>query len=133
MSAGSSPRTIRQKVQSALDDGGNFLHLAKGTVALLLGEDALAEAERLRGDLEELVIREELDRVVERQRADPVELRRDIAVAAPHVREGLLLADVDLGVAPPALWVPRGASVGQHTRAGRLAVKTADKDNCRKI
>ena len=58
-----------------------------------------ADAVRLRRHLEQLVVGEELDRVVERELADAVELRRDVGVAAAHVREVLLAHDVDLEVA----------------------------------
>src|SRR5439155_319475 len=78
---------------------GRPLHLADRAVAVLLGEEALADAERLRRDLEELVVGEEFDRVVERELAYPVELHRDIRRAAPHVGEVLLADHVYLEVA----------------------------------
>src|SRR5438309_10968483 len=75
------------------------LHLTDRAITVLLREKALADAVGLRRDLEQLVVREELDRVVERELADAVELRGDVRVAAPHVRQVLLADDVHLEVA----------------------------------
>src|SRR5947207_418145 len=78
---------------------GRPLHLTDRAVPILFRENALADAVSLRRDLEELVVGEELDRIVERELANPVELRGDVRVAAPHVREVLLAHDVHLEVA----------------------------------
>src|SRR5207302_10105246 len=99
--SGSGDRaTSRDPRESGLGShSGGALHLTDRTVAVLLGEKAFADAVSLRRHLEQLVVGEELDRVVERELADAVELRGDVGVAAPHVREVLLAYDVHLEVA----------------------------------
>src|SRR2546422_675312 len=103
MSLGPSLRRSRRESMrrgaGSRREAGRSLHLADRAVAVLLGEEALADAERLRRDLEELVVGEKLDRVVQRELANPVELHRDIRRAAPHVGEVLLADHVYLEVA----------------------------------
>src|SRR2546428_8956065 len=83
---------------SGRDRGGAFQQASRA-VAVVLGQEALADAVGLRRDLEELVVGEELDRIVERELTDSVELRGDVRVAAAHVREVLLAHHVHLEVA----------------------------------
>src|SRR5436190_7069018 len=99
--SGSGDRaTSRDPRESGLGGhSGGALHLPDRAIAVLLSEKAFADAVGLRRDFEELVVGEELDRVVERELADAVELRGDVGVAAPHVREVLLAYDVYLEVA----------------------------------
>src|SRR5207244_7338075 len=77
-------------------DGGGALQQASRAVPVVLGQEALADAVGLRRDLEELVVGEELDRIVEREFTDSVELRGDVRVAAAHVREVLFAHHVHL-------------------------------------
>ena len=65
----------------------------------MLGEQALADPVGQRCDLEQLVVRQELDGIVQRQIADAVEPHGDIRGAAPNVGEVLLADDVHLEVA----------------------------------
>src|SRR5439155_18875825 len=103
-SSQSSGSTSCSRSRAAGSDGlgghpGGALHLPDRAVSVLFCEKAFADAVGLRRDFEELVVGEELDRVVERELADAVELRGDVGVAAPHVREVLLAYDVHLEVA----------------------------------
>src|SRR5438132_14308821 len=66
-------------------DPGPLLLLTDRAVAVLLAQHPLADAVGLRRHLEQLVVREKLDRVVEREIADAVELHGDVRIAAAHV------------------------------------------------
>src|SRR6266545_2179563 len=81
------------------DCDAGLLALSRETIAVLLGEHALADAVRQRRDLEKLVVRQEFDRVVEGQLAHAIELRGDVRVAAAHVREVLAAHNIHLEIA----------------------------------
>lgn len=72
--------------------------LAGGALALNRVELALAEAERLRRNLEELVVEKEVDALLERILSVRGELDRAVAGVSAHVRKLFFLADVDVEV-----------------------------------
>src|SRR5262245_60825629 len=65
----------------------HLLPAAFGPLAPLLGEDALAEADLRRGDLDQLVVLDVLQGIFEREL--PWRLQQDVLVGAggPHVRQ----------------------------------------------
>src|SRR5690554_4829180 len=96
--------------------GDDSACLAGRLLPLVLLEVSLAEADRGRGDFDELVVRNEFECCLEGDLAGRLEENRVVGAGRADVRELLPLGDVDLEVAGPGVLSDDHALVDRNAR-----------------
>src|SRR6476620_1591159 len=114
-----SLRHTRQSVGCRLPLGCSpqVVHAARGTTPFVLGQEPLAQPDRCRRDLDQLVLGDEFERALEGHRPWRREPQRLVVGVRPDVGELLLLGRVDVHVARAAVLADDHALVHLDTCA----------------